>query len=181
MITFKRPKSAEVQRLWFVEASGPISVTKVISISSSTRASSASFSPILSIYGLLVSKLIPMGFTTSLFSGFTLTSTTLYLTLLYHQRARAHQAALLHQQALLLNSLTDPAVASELATIAEANYSGGFREGVRDYRLEKAPLTERFKDRWNSEVTHGIRWMQNVRWVEVRENMESWVRDRKEG
>lgn len=80
-----------------------------------------------------------MGFSTSLFSGFTLTSTTLYLTLLYHQRARANQAVLLHQQTLLLNSLTDPEIASELATRADANYSGGLREGIKDYRIEKAP------------------------------------------
>ena len=117
-----------------------------------------------------------MGFTTSLFSGFTLTSTTLYLTLLYHQRSRAHQAALLHQQSLLLNSLTDPALTSELATIADANYSGGLSEGVRDYRIEKAPWTERLKDGWNEEVTNSVRWMQGIRWEAVREGLEGRFR-----
>ncbi len=122
-----------------------------------------------------------MGFTTSLFSGFTLTSTTLYLTLLYHQRARAHQAALLHQQSLLLNSLTDPAIASELATIADANYSGGFREGVRDYRVERATWTERWKDGWNREIVSAVRWVQGVKWGEVREGLEGRARDWREG
>ena len=122
-----------------------------------------------------------MGFITSLFSGFTLTSTTLYLTLLYHQRARAHQAALLHQQALLLESITDPAIASELATIADANYSGGLREGIRDYRIEKAPWTERWKDEWNREVTSAVRWVQNVRWNEVRLGLEGRVKHWREG
>ncbi|KAM0797432.1 hypothetical protein BDR22DRAFT_824278 [Usnea florida] len=104
-----------------------------------------------------------MGFTINLFSGFTLTSTALYLSLLYHQRARTHQAALLHQQALLLNSLSDPDVASELATIADANYSGGLREGIKPYRVEKAPWTERWKDRWNSEVEGAVRYAQGIR------------------
>ncbi|KAL6715022.1 hypothetical protein ACLMJK_007283 [Lecanora helva] len=121
-----------------------------------------------------------MGFLSSLFSGFTLTTTTLYLTLLYHQRARAHQAALLHQQTLLLNSLTDPALASELNTIADANYSGGLREGIRDYKLERAPWTERFKDRWNRDIVNGVRWMQGVRWEDVREEFEGIIMGQKE-
>ena len=116
-----------------------------------------------------------MGFTTSLFSGFTLTSTTLYLTLLYHQRARARQAAILHQQSLILNSLTDPVIASELATMEDENYSGGLREGIKDYRLEKAPLAERWKDGWNRELEGAVRWMQGINWREVREAVEGRV------
>ena len=122
-----------------------------------------------------------MGFTTNLFSGFTLTSTTLYLSLLYHQRARAHQAALLHQQALLLNSLSDPEVASELATIADANYSGGLREGIKPYRVERAPWTERWKDRWNREVEGAVRHVQGIRWQTVREGIEGRAREWREG
>ncbi|MCJ1451182.1 hypothetical protein MMC28_001517 [Mycoblastus sanguinarius] len=122
-----------------------------------------------------------MGFTTSLFSGLTLTSTTLYLSLLYHQRARAHQAALLHQQALLLTSLTDPDLASELAATVDANFSGGLREGIRDYRLQPASLTERWKDGWNSEVEGAVRWMQGVRWGFVREGLEGRWRGWREG
>lgn len=122
-----------------------------------------------------------MGFTTNLFSGFTLTSTTLYLSLLYHQRARTHQAALLHQQALLLNSLSDPEVASELATIADANYSGGLREGIKPYRVEKAAWTERWKDGWNREVEGAVRYVQSIRWRTVREGMEGRAREWREG
>lgn len=122
-----------------------------------------------------------MGFTTSLFSGFTLTSTALYLTLLYHQRSRAHQAALLNQQTLLLNSLTDPIIASNLAAAADANYSGGLREGVRDYRVVKAPWTERWKDGWNREVMAGVRWVQSVEWGRVRDGLEGRARDWKDG
>ena len=122
-----------------------------------------------------------MGFTTSLFSGFTLTSTTLYLTLLYHQRARARQAAILHQQSLILNSLTDPVVASELATMEDENYSGGLREGIKDYRLEKAPLTERWKDGWNRELESAVKWVQGVNWREVREAVEGRARGWNEG
>ena len=121
-----------------------------------------------------------MGFTTSLFSGFTLTSTALYLSLLYHQRARAHQAAMLHQQALLITSLIDPDIASELATTADANYSGGLREGIRDYRLVKAPWTERWKDRWNREVEGAVRWVQGIEWRGVREGLERRAGDVRE-
>ena len=122
-----------------------------------------------------------MGFTTNLFSGFTLTSTALYLSLLYHQRARAHQAALLHQQSLLLNSLTDPELASELTTIADANYSGGIREGIKPYRLEKAPWTERWKDGWNRELEGAVRYVQGIRLGSVREGLEERAKEWSEG
>lgn len=122
-----------------------------------------------------------MGFTTALFSGFTLTSTTLYLSLLYHQRAREHQALVLHQQALLLDSLTDKRLASDLAAQEEANYSGGLREGIRDYRVVRAPLVERWKDGWNREVTNVVRWAQAFRWGEVREGLEERMKGWREG
>jgi altered-inheritance-of-mitochondria protein 5 len=122
-----------------------------------------------------------MGFTTSFISGITVTSTTLYLSLLYHQRARLRQATLLHQQSLLLNSITDPHLASELATIQEENYSGGLREGVRDYRLQKAGLVERWKDVWNREVEGAVRWVQGVDWRRVREGVEGRARGVREG
>lgn len=122
-----------------------------------------------------------MGFTINLFSGFTLTSTTLYLSLLYHQRARTHQAALLHQQAILLNSLSDPEVASELATIADIHYSGRLREGIKPYRVEKAPWTERWKDRWNREVEGAVRYVQEIRMRTVREGIEGRAREWREG
>ena len=122
-----------------------------------------------------------MGFTTNLFSGFTLTSTALYLSLLYHQRARAHQAALLHQQTLLLNSLTDPELASELTTIADANYSGRMREGIKPYRLEKAPWTEWWKDGWNRELEGAVRYVQDFRLGSVREGLEERAKEWNEG
>ncbi len=109
------------------------------------------------------------------------TSTSLYLSLLYHQRARAHQASILHQQALLLTSLTDPDIASKLETTADANYSGGLREGIRDYRIEKAPWTERWKDGWNKEVEGAVRWVQGVDWRGVREGLEGRVVGVEEG
>lgn len=122
-----------------------------------------------------------MGFTTSLFSGFTLTSTTLYLSLLYHQRSRAHQANLLRQQHLLLNSLTDPIIASNLAAEADASYSGGFREGIRDYRIERAPWVERWKDGWNREIVSAVRWVQGVQWGQVRDGLEVRAKDWSDG
>ena len=82
---------------------------------------------------------------------------------------------MLHQQSLLLTSLVDRDVASELSTIADANYSGGLREGIRDYRAVKAPLTERWKDGWNREVEGAVRWVQAVDWRRVRQGLETRI------
>ncbi len=124
-----------------------------------------------------------MGFTTSLLSSFTLTTSLLYLTLLHHQRSRAHQAAILHQSSLILDSLTDPDLASDLATIADDNYSGGLREGIQDYRLQRAGVVERWKDGWNREVEGLVRWGSGVEWRGVREGLEGrwegWVQGRR--
>lgn len=92
-----------------------------------------------------------------------------------------HQSALLHQQALLLNSLSDPEIASELATIADTNYSGGLREGIKPYRVEKAPWTERWKDGWNREIEGAVRYVHGIRWRTVREGMEGRAREWREG
>ena len=91
---------------------------------------------------------------------------------------------MLHQQALLLTSLTDPDLASELATKADENYSGGMREGIGGARLlQKPSLAERWKDGWNREVEGAVRWGQGVSWRGVREGLEgrweSWEAGRR--
>lgn len=68
-----------------------------------------------------------------------------------------------------------------MATAADANYSGGLREGIRDYRVERAPWTERWKGGWNREVEGVVRWCQGVRWGEVREGLERRVEGVREG
>lgn len=88
---------------------------------------------------------------------------------------------MLHQQALLITSLTDPDIASELATTADVNYSGGLREGIRDYRVVKAPWTERWKDGWNKEVEGAVRWVQGIEWSGAREGLERRVGDVSDG
>ena len=128
-----------------------------------------------------------MTFTTSFIASFTLTSSLLYLTILHHRRTRAHQAALLNSQSLLLNSLVNPQLASDLAASRDANFSGwggrekiwpislyevvDSQEGVRSEEVANAvsgrgdhiglrrPLIERWKDGWNREVTGGYRWV----------------------
>lgn len=82
---------------------------------------------------------------------------------------------------MLLNSLTDPEAASELATMADANYSGGLREGIRPYRVEKAAWTERWKDGWNREVEGAVRYVQGIRLRSVREGLEGRAREWKDG
>ena len=63
----------------------------------------------------------------------------------------------------------------------DENYSGGLREGIRDYRLEKATLAERWKDGWNRELEGAVRWVQGVNWREVREAVEGRARGWSEG
>ena len=122
-----------------------------------------------------------MGFTTSFLSSITLTSSLLFFSLLHHQRSRIHQASILHSSALQLNSLVDPQLASDLATVAEQNYSGGLREGIRDYRLERRTGLERLKDGWNSELESAVRWVQGIHWGDLREAMEERAREWRDG
>ncbi|KAI4206647.1 MAG: hypothetical protein LQ348_000883 [Seirophora lacunosa] len=101
----------------------------------------------------------PMGFTTGLLSGFTLTASTLYLTVLIHNRHRLHQATLLRQQSLILNSIVDPAILPA--------------EGIApQYRIERGNWSERWKDGWNKEIEGGVRWMYGIRWGTVRQALE---------
>ena len=103
----------------------------------------------------------------SQFSGITLTSSVLYLSLFSHQRARLHQAYLLHQQSLLLTSIIDP----EVIPI----------ENAPRYVVKRANWVETWKDRWNSEVEGAVRWVQNVEWRKVREGVEGRWRGWNEG
>lgn len=101
----------------------------------------------------------PMGFTTGLLSGFTLTASTLYLTVLIHNRHRLHQATLLHQQSLLLNSIVDPTLLP-------------VHDDAPRYRIERGNWSERWKDGWNKEIESGVRWVHGIRWGTVREAIE---------
>ncbi|MCJ1293949.1 hypothetical protein MMC34_005506 [Xylographa carneopallida] len=103
-----------------------------------------------------------MGFTTGFpllkISGLTLTSTALYISLLAHQRNRVRQAHLLHQQSLLLNSIVDPSIVPV--------------EDAPRFVVQRAGWAETWKDRWNADVEGAVRWVQGVRWGEVREAVE---------
>ncbi|KAL8927775.1 MAG: hypothetical protein Q9208_002191, partial [Pyrenodesmia sp. 3 TL-2023] len=109
-----------------------------------------------------------MGFTSGLLSGFTLTASTLYLTILIHTHHRVHQASLLHQQSLLLNSIVDPA-------------SLPVEDTAPRYRIERGNWTERWKDGWNKEIEGGVRWAQGVQWAKVREALEGRLRSWRDG
>lgn len=114
-----------------------------------------------------------MGFLTGLFSGLTLTTATLYLSLTIHQRSRLHQAAIIRQQSLLLTSLVDPAV-------VDRDDDNDYYAAPR-YRLQRGDWVERWKDGWNAEVESGVRWVQAIRWDEVRDNVEGRWREWKQG
>ena len=111
-----------------------------------------------------------MGFLTGLFSGFTLTAASVYISLTLHQQSRIRQASILRQQTLLLTSLVDPTVLSLHDDHA-----------LPRYRLEQGSWAERWKDRWNGEVEGAVRWVQGVRWRYVREGVEGRWREWNEG
>ena len=50
----------------------------------------------------------------------------------------------------------------------DENYSGGLREGIKAYRLEKAPLAERWKDGWIRELEGAVWGVLGIDWREVR-------------
>ena len=114
-----------------------------------------------------------MAFTTSFLSGLTLTSFVLYYSLQHHQRSRAHQASLLHASALQLNTLVDPQLAAEIATLEDQNFSGG----VREYRMVKYSALERVKDGWNRELEKGVRWAHQLDMGKVRDGIEEKLRE----
>lgn len=105
-----------------------------------------------------------MGFLTGLFSGLTLTTATLYLSLAIHQRSRLHQSAIIRQQSLLLNSLVDP-------TLLPRDDDNDDDAAPR-YRLQQGDWVERWKDGWNAEVEGAVRWAYGVRWGELRDGVE---------
>ncbi|KAL8665459.1 MAG: hypothetical protein Q9202_002164 [Teloschistes flavicans] len=127
---------------------------------------SYSFSP-PSTSSLTLSAL-PMGFFSGLFSGFTLTVGTLYLTILLHNRNRTHQALRLHQSALLLHSIVEPGLLP-------------YEDPYPRYRIERGDWTERWKDGWNAEVERAVRGAHSVRWGPVREALEGRWRDWRQG
>ncbi|MDI1487310.1 MAG: hypothetical protein OHK93_006579 [Ramalina farinacea] len=120
-----------------------------------------------------------MGFSSSFISGFTLTSTIIYLSLLHHQRSRSHQASILHASSQRLETLINPQLTSNLATMHDENYSGGLREGIHDYRLVERGYMERFKDGWNRELGAGMQRVLGSNFGSVgravEERVEGWA------
>ena len=118
-----------------------------------------------------------MAFTTSFLSSITIATTLCYFALLQHQRTRLEQATIIRSCAQNLDALVDPQLAAHLATIKDENYSGGMRE----YRIVRQGGLERFKDGWNRELEHGIRWVHDIELGRVREALEARYRQWKGG
>lgn len=75
---------------------------------------------------------------------------------------------MLRQQSLLLNSLVEPEL---LPSEADKPL----------YVLDRPNWAEMWKDRWNAEVEGAVRWVQGVRWAQVRSEVEERVRGVVEG
>ena len=78
------------------------------------------------------------------------------------------QALLLRQQSLLLNSLVEPDLIPSETELPK-------------YVVDRPNWAEMWKDRWNSEVEGALRWVQRVRWGEMRGGVEERVRGVVEG
>jgi altered-inheritance-of-mitochondria protein 5 len=86
-----------------------------------------------------------------------------YLTVYAHERNRTNQALALRSQARVLNGLLEPIPEPPRLTRAELA------------REERSTFIEASKDRWNNEIEHAVRWVQNKDWSEVRESLEDQV------
>jgi len=87
----------------------------------------------------------------------TLTYSVLYLTLYLHKANRNVQHTLLAQQATILNSAVEPLPPAPEPPV---------------YEVRKAGITEVLKDRWNREVEHAVRTVEETDWSAVREKWE---------
>jgi len=83
----------------------------------------------------------------------------IYLSMNMHQRNRLYQASLLRQQTLVLDNIVDPRPPAPPPTAREV----------------RAGLTERFKDRWNTELEAGVRRLYAVNWNDIRDSAEEGV------
>ena len=89
-------------------------------------------------------------------SGLTLTTSTLYLTILLHRHNRFEQSHLLARSAASLTSITDPPP----LVLPPSE------------RVERAGILEMAKDRWNRELVDNVRKVNAVDWKSVREDVE---------
>ncbi|KAK2806013.1 hypothetical protein FQN50_006028 [Emmonsiellopsis sp. PD_5] len=125
-----------------------------------------------------------MGFLSGFFSGIALTTTTLYITLTLHQATRHHQHLLLREQIDLINAIALPVTPSLSASSPSSSSTTAVRPRTADdpaiaavmARRGYAPrdprdrpgVLELAKERWNGEVRGVVRWVQEVRWEDVR-------------
>ncbi|KAL9057023.1 MAG: hypothetical protein Q9162_002571 [Coniocarpon cinnabarinum] len=100
-----------------------------------------------------------MPFTTGLLSGLTLTTSTLYLTLLFHRQTRYQQSYTL---ALSTASLTDIYDPPPLRTPSNE-------------RFQRAGLSEMAKERWNSELSENVRRVAEFDWNAFGREAEGFV------
>jgi altered-inheritance-of-mitochondria protein 5 len=91
----------------------------------------------------------------------------LYITILSHQRNRAHQAHLIHQQSLLLNSIIDPSIVPV--------------EDAPRFVVKRTDWIETWKDRWNAEVEGAVKWVHGIQLGRVREGLERRAEEWREG
>ncbi len=105
------------------------------------------------------------------FSGVTLTTTTLYLSLLAHQRHRHQQKQRLGQQVAVLNALVDGRDPAHDGAAADADADAD----APRFQLRRVGWSEAWKDRWNAEVEQTVRWAQDIRWDDLRAGIEGRV------
>lgn len=101
-----------------------------------------------------------------------MTTSTLYLSLLYHRQHRYSQSAILHQSATLLNSIAEPYTpdADALRRQRLHELSAAYRIGGPESHTtlsearEGLGIFEIAKERWNREVEGIMRWVVRRDW-----------------
>jgi MICOS complex subunit MIC12 len=118
------------------------------------------------------------------FSGFTFTTSVLYLTLQYHRSNRLHQQAIIREQTEILNSLASPAGAyyrrfalpphnriknKNLTELEEGDATADEGEQQQQRARPRPGTEEILKHEWNKEIASLARRVFAVRWEDVTE------------
>lgn len=121
----------------------------------------------------------PRQYTNQKFTGFTLTTTLLYLTIQVHRSTRQDQRNAIHQQVQILNTLSAPTgawdrrLAPSWRHARPQNLDAGQE---KEKETEKQPAMEdMLKHRWNKEVERLAHKAYESRWEDVRNTaVEGW-------
>jgi len=104
-----------------------------------------------------------MGFVSGFTGGVTVTLAIAYYAAISHENNRLAQAVNLRHATRTLNSVFEPPSEPLGPTRAEL------------LRAERSSILENAKDKWNSEIERGVRWLQNADWEDIKERRDEAI------